>query len=295
MIPPLRSLLFVPGNNPSMVQNCGVYGADAVILDLEDAVAPAQKIAARFLVAEALSRLEFSPSVVVVRVNPLDCGGEDDLELVVPQGPAAILLPKAQGPGDVLQASKAIARCEPAPGSVGLIALLETPLGVLQSLAVAAADARLAALALGAEDYTAALGVARTQQGPEIAFARAMVANAAQAAGIQSFDTPYTGIGDGEGLFADTKAAMAAGFKGKLCIHPLQIDTVHQAFTPDAPEITWAAQVISAFESAQAAGQGAVAVNGKMVDAPIVRKAQRILDLARRAGLPTEVIPCETP
>ena len=281
-----RSMLFIPGNNPGMLQNGGVFGADSVILDLEDAVAPMEKDAARFLIAHALKTVDYGDSEKVIRINPLDTFAAEDIKAVVPWGPDAILVPKVESAADIHTAVKMIAAAEkPNQTPVKIIALLETPRGIIEAYNIAMADPRVVALALGAEDYTAGLGAMRTKEGTEIFTARTTVINAAAAADVQSIDTPYTDANDEEGLLADTELAKRLGFKGKLSINPRQIDTIHTVFNPTVSDIDWAEQVVAAMAKAASEGSGVASLNGKMVDLPIVNRAERILALARLLGL----------
>ena len=281
-----RSMLFIPGNSPGMLQNGGVFGADSVILDLEDAVAPIEKDAARLLVSHALRTVDYGTSEKVVRINPLDTFAAEDIKMIVPCKPDALMVPKVQSAQDIHQAVRFIENAEqPGQAPVKIIALLETPQGIAEAYSIASAHKRVAALALGAEDYTAALGATRTKEGQEIFTVRNMIINAAAAAGIQSIDTPYTDANDDDGLLADTQLAKQLGFKGKMSINPRQIDVIHGVFNPSPSDIEWAEQVILAIEQAKAEGSGVASLNGKMVDLPIVNRAERILHLARLLGL----------
>ena len=284
-----RTMLFMPGNNPGMLQNGGVFGADALILDLEDAVAPQEKDAARLLVAQALKTVDYGTSEKVVRINPLDTFACRDIKAIVPCRPDALLVPKVERPEDIVEVARQVAAAEkPGQMPVKLIALLETPAGIAESYRIAKADGRVVALAFGAEDYTAALGAKRTKAGTEIFSARTTVVNSAAAAGIQSIDTPFTDVNDREGLLADTELAKRLGFKGKLSINPRQLDDIHKVFNPSSQDIAWAARVIKAIRKAEAEGSGVASLDGKMVDAPIVARAERILYLARLLGLAEE-------
>ncbi len=281
-----RSMLFIPGNNPGMLQEGGIFGADAVILDLEDAVAPGEKDAARLLVAQALKNVDYENSEKVVRINPLETFARDDINTVVPCRPDTLLIPKVQCAADIHEISAIMSAVEnPGKEPIKLIALLETPRGIAEAYTIAQADKRVAALAFGAEDYTAALGATRTKSGTEIFTARTLIVNAAAAAGIQSIDTPYTDVNDEEGLLQDTALAQQLGFKGKLAINPRQIDIIHSVFNPSPADIHWAEQVIRALRQAELEGSGVASLNGKMVDAPIVSRAERILYLAQLLGL----------
>ena len=285
-----RSMLFIPGNNPAMLQNGGVFGADSIILDLEDAVAPTEKDSARFLIANALRTVDYGCSEKVVRINPLDTFAAEDIRAIVPCGPDAILVPKVESVADIYAAVRMIVAAElPGQTPVKIIALLETPRGIIEAYNIALADPRVVALALGAEDYTAGLGALRTKEGTEIFTARTIVVNAAAAADVQSIDTPFTDANDEEGLLVDTELAKHLGFKGKLSINPRQIEDIHTVFNPTIGDIDWAQQIIQAINKAQAEGSGVASLNGKMVDLPIVNRAKRTLHLAQLLGLIEEV------
>lgn len=286
-----RSMLFIPGNSPAMLQNGGVFGADSVILDLEDAVAPTEKDSARMLVAHALQHVDYGTSETVVRINPLDTLGEQDIRAIVPCEPGALMVPKVQSAADIKKVAEWVAGAEkPGQAPVKLVALLETPQGIQEAYSIAQADSRVVALALGAEDYTASLGAQRSKEGSEIFTARSMVVNAAAAAGIQSIDTPFTDANDEEGLREDTITAKKFGFKGKLAINPRQVDIIHSIYNPSLADIDWAEQVVAALQKAEAEGSGVASLNGKMVDAPIVSRAQQILYLANLLGLRKETV-----
>lgn len=281
-----RSMLFIPGNNPGMLQNGGVFAADSVILDVEDAVAPGEKDAARLLVAHSLRSVDYGRSETVVRINTIDTFGKEDIRVIVPCQPDLLMVPKVESEADIKEVVSLINIAEkPGQKKVRLVALLETPRGIAEAYNIARADERVVALALGAEDYTAALGANRTKQGTEIFTARTVIVNAAAAAGIQSIDTPYTDANDEQGLLEDTKVAKQLGFKGKLAINPRQIDVIHEVFNPTEHDIEWAERVIEAIQRAEAEGSGVASLNGKMVDAPIVNRAERILYLAKLLGL----------
>lgn len=284
-----RTMLFIPGNNPGMLQNGGVFGADSVILDVEDAVAPGEKDAARLLVAHALLNVDYGHSETVVRINTLDTFGKEDIKAIVPCEPDLLLVPKVETASDIKEVVALVTAAEVAgQKKVNLVALLETPRGIAEAYNIAQADERVVALALGAEDYTAALGANRTKQGTEIFTARTAVINAAAAAGIQSIDTPYTDANDEQGLLEDTQTAKQLGFKGKLAINPRQIDVIHEVFNPTMHDIEWAERVVEAIRLAEAEGSGVASLHGKMVDAPVVNRAERILYLAKLLGLVKE-------
>lgn len=277
----MRSLLFVPGNNPGMVQNAAVFGSDAVILDLEDAVSPQEKDTARFLVVEALQTVDYRKCGIVVRINPLEYNGGADIAAVVPAAPDALLVPKVQSAADIQAvAAQVSAHEKPGQPEVKIIALIETPRGLAEAYSIASADKRVIALALGAEDYTAALGAKRTREGLEILGARTTLLNAAAAAGIPAIDTPFTDINDEEGLRKDLALAKQLGFKGKLSIHPRQIEIIHEELNPSKEEIRWAERVVAVIRKAEQDGSGAISLDGKMIDAPIVFRARQVLKVA---------------
>lgn len=277
----LRSMLFLPGNNPGMLQNGGVFGADAVILDLEDAVAPNEKDAARHLVTNALYHVDYRGSKKIVRPNPLEYGGELDYEMIIPAAPDALLLPKINTADELRQAVELIKRYERSDAApVKVIPLIETALSVVNINTIAHASERIIALAFGAEDYSASIGAERTLAGDEIFFARSATVNAAASANVIALDTPFTDAqNDGE-LFHDTLFAKSIGFKGKLAINPRQVDTIHRAFAPSQQDIRWATRVLQVIEEAKCQGSGVIALDGKMVDAPIVLRAERIMQMA---------------
>lgn len=292
---PLRSLLYVPGNSPSMVQNCMVLGADAVILDLEDAVALTEKDAARSLVRHALETLDFMGTTVFVRVNGADTPFfEEDIRAIVPARPDGIRLPKTDGADDVLRADALMTRIEREAGlpegSVVIQAMVETARSLLHAYDVASASPRVSGISIGGQDFAADLGIRRTRDGGELLYARAAIVTAAKAAGVDAFDTVFTNVNDCDGLFADAAAAANMGFSGKAAIHPSQVAVIHRAFRPEEKEVRKASRVVRAAREAEERGVGVIAVDGRMVDAPVVAQARRTIELARIAGMevPTE-------
>ena len=282
-----QTLLFIPGNTPAMLIAGGVFEADALILDLEDAVAPREKDAARLLVGQALRHVDFSPSMTVVRINPLDSFGRDDIAFIVPCGPDCILIPKVESAETILEAAALLDTHEASPGRTRIIALLETPQGIIQAPAIARSHPRLMGLFFGAEDYAAGIGATRTREGGEIQAARMAVHNAASAAGILSIDTVFVDTADEEGLRAETAMVKKLGFKAKAAINPRQVDPIREELSPTSAEINWAERVMQVLEDAKKSGSGVVALDGKMVDAPVALQAQTILALAHRnAGGP---------
>lgn len=283
----IRSLLFLPGNAPNMLIHGGELGADAVIFDLEDAVSPEEKDAARILVRNTLASLPLSCQTVV-RINGLDSGlWAGDLAEIVPRRPNALMLPKTAGAADIRQLEQAVAALEaehhiPA-GTVGIIPLLETAAGIENAYAIAAASPRVLGLFLGGEDLTADLRCPRTKGGKEIDYARQRVVCAARAAGVEAFDTPFTDVQDSQGLLDDAKYARALGFSGKAAISPRHVQGINQVFSPTSGEIAYAQAVLDAIAGAQ--GKGAISLHGKMIDAPIVNRARQTLAAAKALGL----------
>jgi len=278
-------MLFLPGNTPNMLMNGGLLGADSIILDLEDAVAPDQKDAARELVKNALTALDFGKCEIIVRINSLETPyWELDLEEILPLKPDVIMPTMVSGPEYIEKLVKKMdeieTRCGIPVGSTKLIPLLETAIGIERAYEIAVSTERMAALYLGAEDLTADLRCQRTKEGKEIAYARGRLVCAARAAGIEAYDTPFTDVEDLEGLEADARLAKALGYTGKAVISPRHVDCVNQVFSPSEKEIAYARDIFEAIRVAQEQGKGAISLRGKMIDAPIVLRAKIILDAA---------------
>ena len=285
-----RSMLFLPGNNPNMLINGNCLGADAVIFDLEDAVAPAEKDAARILVRNTMRYMDFRGCEIIVRINSIDTAyWRSDIDEILPYKPGLILLPKTGTAADVLTADAYITETEKklgmTPGTVGLMPLIETALGVENAFAIASASDRVKALFLGAEDLTADLQCKRTKEGREIEYARTRLVVAARAAGVEVYDTPFTDVNDDEGIVADAQLAKALGFSGKASISPRHVEVINAVFSPTQKEVDYAYEVMDAIALAKQQGKGAIALHGKMIDAPIVARAQRTLDMAKALGL----------
>ncbi len=279
-----RSQLYVPGNSPSMIQNCMVFGADGVLLDLEDSVSIFQKDSARFLVANALSHLDFGDIEVVVRINGIDtpyC--IDDLNAIIPLKPDAIRLPKTSSVEDIINYEKIISEIEEKNnieiGTTKIVPMLETAVAIENAYEIAKSSKRIIAITIGGEDLTADMKVARTREGKELYWARAKVALAASAAKVAALDTVYSDVNDEEGLRKDTQIIKELGFDGKACINPRQIQIIHGVFNPTDEEIEKAIEIIKA--SRQKEG-GVVSLNGKMIDYPVVKRAEITLT---RAGI----------
>ena len=289
----LRSMLFLPGNNPNMLINGNCLGADAVIFDLEDAVAPAEKDAARILVRNTMRYMDFGTCGRIVRINSIDTPyWKKDLEQILPYKPALILLPKTGCAADILEADRYITELEQKLGipenTVGLMALIETAMGVENAFSIASACKRIRALFLGAEDLTADLRCKRTKEGREIEYARTRLVVAARAANIDVFDTPFTDVNDDEGIVVDAELAKALGFSGKASISPRHVEVINRVFSPTMAEIDYAYEVLEAIRIAKEQGKGAIALRGKMIDAPIVARAERTISMAVEMGLGRE-------
>ena len=288
-----RSMLFLPGNNPNMLINGNCLGADAIIFDLEDAVAPGEKDGARILVRNTMRYLDFRGCETIVRINSIDTPyWQKDLDTVLPCQPNLILLPKTSCAADVLAADAYMTALEEklglAPNTVGLMPLIETAMGVENAFSIASSTKRVKALFLGAEDLTADLQCKRTKEGREIEYARTRLVVAARAAGVDVYDTPFTDVNDDEGIWTDAKLAKALGFTGKASISPRHVEAINSVFSPTEKEIDYAYEVLDAIAQAKRQGKGAIALHGKMVDAPIVARAQRTIDMAKALGLGRE-------
>ena len=284
-----RSLLFLPGNAPNLLIHGESLGADAVIYDLEDAVSPTEKDAARLLVRNALRQPRRGRAARIVRINALDGPlWQADRQALVPQRPDFLLPPKVDGAQAVRTLDEALSALEQASGlpegSIRLLPLLETALGIERAFEIAASHPRVAGLLLGGEDLSADLRCKRTKQGDELLYSRGRVVCAARAAEVEAYDTPFTDVDDLEGLEQDARFAKGLGFTGKAVISPRHIDAVHAVFSPTTEEIAHAHDVLEALETAKAKGQGVVALRGKMVDAPVVKRALQVLEAEREMG-----------
>ena len=282
-----RSRLYLPGNEPKYFVNAGLHAPDAVILDLEDSVHHAEKDAARLLVRNALRAVDFGAAERMVRINQLPLGLAD-LEELVPQSPDLVLIPKVETAGQIAEVDAAITRIAQKSGvtrPIWLMPILESALGIENAFAIATASERICAVTIGLEDYTADLGVVKTATGTESLYARQRVVNAAHAAHIQAIDSVYGDVGDMDGLLRWGEAARAMGFEGMGCIHPMQIEVIHRAFAPLPAELEKALKIVAAFEDAQARGLGVVSLGSKMIDAPVVNRAVKLVARAQQMGL----------
>lgn len=277
-----RCMLFMPGNNVGNILNAAVFGADSVILDLEDAVAHAEKDSARVLTRHALAEMDFGSTEMIVRINGLDTSfWQDDLEAVVPLKPGAVMPPKIHGAEDVRVLAARIgeieARCGIASGSVRLIPLIESARGIEAASAIARADARVDALYLGAEDLALNLRARRTRSGEEILYSRSRLVMAARAAGIEVLDTPFLDIQDMDGLREDAVRARTLGFSGKAAIYPLQVGVINEVFSPTLAEYRRALEVLDVVREAAAQGKGVSVHNGKILDGPLIAMAENVV------------------
>ena len=285
-----RSRLYLPGNEPKFYVNAGLHEPDGVILDLEDSVAPTEKDAARCLVRNALRAVNFYGAERMVRINQGEMG-VDDLDWIVPHNVNLILIPKVERPRHVQRIEERITELQRDHGlksPIFLMPIIESALGAWRAYEIAAASNHIVGLAIGLEDYTADIGVQRTLAGTESFWARCQVINGAKAAGVQPIDTVFSDVTDMDGLRASVIEAKQLGFVGKGCIHPRQIQVVHEAMAPTGDEIARAKKVVLAFEAAEAQGLGVVSLGSKMIDAPVVKRAQTTMATAVSVGLVPE-------
>jgi len=282
--------MFVPGNNPGLMADAHIYGPDALMFDLEDSVKLSEKDSARFLVYQALKTIDYGDIEKVVRVNPLNTPyGKADIEAMVFAGADIIRLPKSETAQDVIDVDEWITECEKKaglePGSVGMMAAIESGLGILNVLSIAQASPRLIGIAIGAEDFVTDLKTTRSPGGSELFTARSMLVFAARAAGIAVLDTVFADVNDDEGFRREVETIKQLGFDGKSVINPRQIAPVVEIFTPTAKEIEHAERVVEAIKEAEEKGLGVISLNGKMIDKPVVDRAQRVLKMAMAAGV----------
>ncbi len=275
-----RSRMYVPGNEPKFMLNIGLHAPDCVILDLEDSVAPSAKHEARLLVRNALRSIDFNGAERMVRINQGDRGLKD-LDFIAAHNVHVVLIPKVESPDQVRAVDERIASVVgDEKHGILLMPIVESALGAIRAYEIATASPNICALTIGLEDYTADICTERTNEGRESFWARSQVVNAARAAGVQPIDTVFSDVSDMEALRQSVLEAKALGFDGKGCIHPRQIAVIHEAFAPSEKELEKAQRIVAAFEEAQAKGLGAVSLGRKMIDAPVVKRAQRVVKLA---------------
>jgi citrate lyase subunit beta / citryl-CoA lyase len=282
-----RSRLYLPGSNPDLMLNAGLFKPDGVILDLEDSVAPSEKDTARLMVRNALRAIDFMGCERMVRINQLPAGLHD-LPAIVPQGVNVILIPKVEEPAHVTAVAEALQQITARHGMsdpIWLMPILESARGAWNAYGIATASDTVCALAFGAEDFTRDIQAERTLEGRESFVARSLVVLGARAAGVQPIDTVFSDVENQEGLRQSTREAIALGFEGKGCIHPRQIAIIHDAFRPTDEEIRYALKVQAAMEEAERTGSGVVSLGTKMIDPPVVARARRTLRVAQELGI----------
>ncbi len=281
------SRLYLPGNTPKLMINAGIHRPGGLILDLEDAVAPEKKPEARFVVRNALRQLNFYGAERMVRINQVPAGLED-LEYIVPHHVNLVLVPKCESKEQVRKVSirvKEILDNHQMKRDVWLMPIIESALGVIKAYEIASASPDVVAVAIGLEDYTADIGARRSTEGTESFFARSMVVNAARAARVQPIDSVFSDVSDMEALKQHVLTSKSLGFEGMGCIHPRQIAVIHKYFTPDEAVIDRAKKIVNAFLVAEEKGLGVVALGSKMIDAPVVKRARKVVNLAISLGI----------
>ena len=283
-----RSMLFMPGNNPGMLVSADILGADSIIYDLEDAVSLDEKDSARTLVRNALSFLKFTHSEITVRINPIDSPyWEKDLESIIPVLPDGIVIPKASVDAvhSVEQKINEIKKAHNITKNFSFLMLVESARGIMDVNSIAKASSLIQGLLLGGEDYSVDMGIQRTRLSKELEYARFSLTTAAHAYGLDSLDTPFTDVEDFEGLRLDTAFSKSIGFSGRLVINPRQVEEIHKIFSPSSAEIERAEAILQAAEETKQKGLGVFSFKGKMVDLPVIKRAQALYDSAKNWGL----------
>lgn len=284
-----RALLYMPGDDRRKIEKATTLGVDSICMDMEDGVAANKKTEARAVIAQAMKELSFGKSERCIRINSIGSGLEKrDLVAALATNPDSIVVPKIESADQVKWVSEHIESYELSSNlSIGAIRLLigvETAKGILNLREIAEADKRLGAIIFGAEDYAASIGARRTTEGTEVLYARSAVVTACAANDLQAIDMVYIDFRDIEGLRIEAEQGAGLGFSGKQIIHPNQVIPVQEAFTPSDEAIEYARRVVESFEASQKEGKGAYALDGKMIDMPLLRNAQKVLDRARAAG-----------
>lgn len=280
------SRLYLPGNTPNLMINAGIHEPDGLILDLEDAVAPSKKDEARYLVRNALRTLNFYGAERMVRINQGDRGLKD-LEFLIPHYVNLILIPKCEDEEQVKSVDKKVQELRKKfhiSIPVWYMPIIESARGVMNAFRIATASENVCSMAIGLEDYTADIGTRRTNEASESFFARSMVVNACRAAGIQPIDSVFSDVSDMEALKENVIKSKSIGFDGMGCIHPRQIKVIHANFAPDDDEIEKSKKIVIAFNEAERKGLGVVSLGTKMIDPPVVKRAQKSIDTAVRSG-----------
>jgi len=284
------SRLYIPGNTPGMMINAGLYAADGIILDLEDSVAPERKDEARILVRNALRQIGFGGAERMVRINQGDAGMKD-LQAVIPENVNLVLIPKCESGSQVKKVDKMILDIRSklrVRNRVLLMPIIESALGIENSFEIAKASENIVAVTIGLEDYTADLGVPRTAEGKESLYARSRLVNAAKAAGIKPIDSVFSDVSDMEALRLNVQSSKNLGFEGMGCIHPRQIRIINEGYAPGIEELEKSKKIVIAYEEAVKNGIGVVALGSKMIDPPVVARAQKTIDIAVTLGLLSE-------
>jgi citrate lyase subunit beta/citryl-CoA lyase len=286
-------MLYVPGNNPGMIKDAHIYGSDSIMLDLEDSVSLREKDAARFLVYNALTTIDYEGVETVVRINGLDTPfGCEDLQAIVRAKPDIIRLPKTEKSEDIEKIDEMISQIESEAGiqkgTVKIMAAIESALGIINAYSIAKASPRLVGIAIGAEDFVTDLKTTRSIGGVELLTARSQILMAARAAGISAIDTVFSDVNDEEGFINEVKLVKQLGFDGKSVINPRQIEPVHKIYTPNQEEIEKSIRVLQAIKEAEKRGSGVISLDGKMIDKPIVERAKSVIELASAAGVYTK-------
>lgn len=288
-----RTMMYVPGSNPGMLADAHIYGADSLMFDLEDSISLLEKDSARLLVYNAVKNIDYGETEIVVRINGLDSPyGRNDIEAMVRAGVDVIRLPKTETAQDILEAEEIIEEVERKigrpVGSTKMMGAIESPLGVINAVQIAKASSRLIGIAIGAEDFVTNMKTKRSVEGIELLYARSQILVAARAAGICALDTVYSDVNNEEGFRREVELIKQLGFDGKSVINPRQIAPVHDIYAPTEKEIEDSKRVINAIKEAKEKGLGVVSLNGKMIDKPIVERAERILELAKVCGMEKE-------
>lgn len=286
-----RALLFMPGDERRKIEKGVAVGVDSIIMDLEDGVALNAKDEARSVIAAALREIDFGRTEKLVRLNPIvrDIFPDADIAATVDAQPDGYVVPKVEAAWQIAQLSERLTESERRhnwiEGSIAVLAIIETALGVVNIREIVENSPRLVALIFGAEDLAGDMGLTRTVGGAEIAYARGTVVLHAKAFGLQAVDTVYLGFQDTDGLMTDAETALHMGYTGKLAIHPAQVEPIQRVFTPTNEQVAAALRLIRAHDDHQATGRGTFALDGKMVDMPIIRAARAVIERARAAGI----------
>ena len=281
------SRLYLPGNSPSMMLNAGVHKPNGLIFDLEDSVAPTKKNDARFLIRNALRALNLYGAERMVRINQGEMGIED-LQFVIPHNVNLLLVPKCEDASYIHKLDEEVSKIKKEKGietPTWYMPIIESALGVEKAFEIATASENVVSLAIGLEDFTADLGTKRTKQATESFYARTRLVNACKAARIQAIDSVFSDVGDMDGLRENVRVSKSLGFEGMGCIHPRQIQIIHDSFAPEQDEIDKATKIVNAFIIATEKGLGVVALGSKMIDPPVVKRAQTTINLAIKLGL----------